>query len=181
MRRFLTNGAPITAYYHGLTPLHAVCESNGVDSSDAITLLLHNGADINAKDNRGWTPIYMALYFGHNNSVRTLLERGANVHVQNRDGRTPLHLAIDSGNRGDDIELLLDYGANVNKQDRDGRTSLHDAVIYDKYEYIKILLNNGADINIKDHRGQTPFDLAEGETIQFLHEYCNPIKEPEEL
>ena len=51
------------------------------------------GADINAPDERNFTPVIVA-FKGHVESARMLLERGAVIDTRNRYGETPLHQAL---------------------------------------------------------------------------------------
>src|SRR5262249_47396461 len=57
-----------------------------------IATMLEHGADINAKDARGMTPLMMAAGAESQDlaSVRLLLDRGATVKVTAKDGQTPL-------------------------------------------------------------------------------------------
>lgn len=43
--------------------------------------MLAEGADINMKDERGWTPLYFAVEYDDLDAVKTLLERGANRYA----------------------------------------------------------------------------------------------------
>ena len=65
----------------------------------AATLLLDHGAEVNLKDNNGWTPLHHAAWKGHTDVATLLIDRGADVNVKTIDGRTPLELAEDAGNR----------------------------------------------------------------------------------
>ena len=60
----------------------------------AVALLLEAGADPNARDVSGWTPLHKAAGFNANPAVvGALLDAGADVHARDADGWTPLHLA----------------------------------------------------------------------------------------
>lgn len=54
-----------------------------------VQLLLEHGADIEAKDGYGWTPLLLAAQKGHEAVVRLLLEKGANIEAKGRDGWSP--------------------------------------------------------------------------------------------
>lgn len=58
-----------------------------------ISLLLDNGADVNAPGEHGYTPLHDAVEQGHLSAVQFLLSRGANVSSKSDDGITPLELA----------------------------------------------------------------------------------------
>jgi len=58
-----------------------------------VQTLLENGADPNAKDNAGHTPLHWAAHLGHVEIVELLLERGANPNAEDNYGSTPLHEA----------------------------------------------------------------------------------------
>jgi ankyrin repeat protein len=79
---------------HGLVPI--------------ATLLLDQGADVNAADQFGNTSLHLAVRYP--DLVRLLLERGARVGARNAFGDTPLHRAV-----GDKrvVELLLAAGADA--------------------------------------------------------------------
>lgn len=59
--------------------------------------LIERGADVNAVNDGGWTPLHHAIEKGHENVVRMLIGAGANVNVRQNDGWTPLHQAVASG------------------------------------------------------------------------------------
>ena len=59
------------------------------DIPDLILVLLKAGADINAKDNKGWTPIYYVIKSSPS-TLNLLIEAKANVNVQDNEGISPL-------------------------------------------------------------------------------------------
>ncbi|KAF8496174.1 hypothetical protein F5888DRAFT_1835294 [Russula emetica] len=72
--------------------------------ANVARLLLDHGADINTRDNDGWTPLHTAAYCGHIEVVRMLLELGANAGAEEKQGRTPFTLAKER--RHDDSEIM---------------------------------------------------------------------------
>ncbi|KAL8375571.1 hypothetical protein RB599_002048 [Gaeumannomyces hyphopodioides] len=76
---------------HKMTALHFAAIGG---ASDAIRYLVAQGADINAPDVTGLTPLHVGVQARHPDSVRTLLSLGANRALRDREGRTPLLLAI---------------------------------------------------------------------------------------
>ncbi|MCJ7617093.1 MAG: ankyrin repeat domain-containing protein [Desulfobacterales bacterium] len=55
--------------------------------------LINSGADINAKDKKGWTPLMFALRYNQPDNAKELINRGADVNPKNSDGWTPLMFA----------------------------------------------------------------------------------------
>lgn len=59
-----------------------------------IRLLLNLGADIDAPDRYGVTPLHTAAGFFRADTVRFLIERGANINAENTEEETPLAYAL---------------------------------------------------------------------------------------
>ena len=79
----------------------------------AVKQHLVDGADVNAKDDDGWTPLLDAATFGHKEIVELLITKGADVNAKTEEGETPLHTAV-SNDHKEIIELLIKEGADVN-------------------------------------------------------------------
>jgi len=108
-----------------------------------LQLLLDRGAEVDAKDGGGWTPLSWAAMGGHEAVVRLLLDRGAEVDVEDTDNCTPLSWAAIRG-REALVRLLLDRGAEVNAKDKDGWTALSWAAREGHKAVVQLLLDRGA-------------------------------------
>jgi len=129
-----------------------------VGNIEAVKQHLAAGANVNAKDDDGWTPLLYAAAEGRKEVAELLIANGADVNV-NVYGTTPLHIAAFSGHT-EVVELLIANGADVNAKDEDGMTPLLQTIApygYNK-EIAELLIAAGADVNAKDGEGSTPLD-----------------------
>ena len=77
----------------GRTPLHYSFK----EYNSSAQVLLSHGADISSRDNKSWTPLHVASYYGVSNGVSSLLKAGADVNARDNAGMTPLdHCAFSS-------------------------------------------------------------------------------------
>jgi ankyrin repeat protein len=64
--------------------------------TDVVRILLVSGANPNARNKYGWTPLMWAAGQGYNDIVRALIASGARPNLQDRNGWTPLMWAWDT-------------------------------------------------------------------------------------
>lgn len=93
----------------------------------ATRQLIEAGADVNAKDAWGSTPLIVAATFGKTEVARALIDAGADLHLRNNDGATALHAAAFLC-RTAIVRLLLDHGANKYLRDNFGNTPRESVV-----------------------------------------------------
>ena len=79
-----------------------------------MAALLAKGAEVNARNAYGWTPLHIAAAGGDPAVIALLLHHGADVHAQSHIGTTPLDNATTRGGRKAVIDLLLAHGARRN-------------------------------------------------------------------
>ena len=151
----------------GSTLLH---HAAGFGAVDTLTMLLDSGADVNAKNRRGSTPLHWAI--PDEAKVRLLLSRGANVNAKQVEGRTPLYQAASMGNGLAIIRLLLASGADPNIAIAIGRTPLMAAAGRGDLETMRVLVEAKAQVDVRNGAGETALILAAGDgnpqAVQFL-------------
>lgn len=109
----------------GETALHAVVQRR---DTAWLRWLLGRGANANAADKRGVTPLQLASNLGWTEGVVILVGKGATVDLGNTAGETPLISAIHRR----DVALvreLLKAGANPDRSDNSGRTARDYAML----------------------------------------------------
>ncbi len=108
---------------------------------EIIEYLLDNGADINAKNNYGWTALIWASRNGHKDIVKLLLDNNADINVQHNNGFKALIWASVNGYE-DIVKLLLDNSANINAKDKNGYTALIWASVNGHKDMVQLLLDS---------------------------------------
>lgn len=63
-------------------------------NNEVISEFLKHGFPVDIQNNRGFTPLMMATYYGHQSVVTTLLNSGANRCIRDQKGHTALMGAI---------------------------------------------------------------------------------------
>ena len=101
-----------------------------------VQALLAQGANVNAQDVAGTTPLMEASRWHHPDVVRLLIERGANIHARDMGGSTELMVASIYGSF-ESVKLLVESGAEINSQDNNGLTALDVAKTDEITAYLK--------------------------------------------
>ncbi|KAH7489052.1 putative ankyrin repeat protein [Phytophthora ramorum] len=128
-------------------------------AAEKVKSLLNGGANINAMNEVGITPLRLALDSGNTEMAAVLLEHGADMTAGRQDGSSMLHVAVKSGNK-EMVQLLLKYGADLSATDGNGSSPLHIAVRSGNLEMVKLLLVENADITAKEEDGGTVLHVA---------------------
>jgi hypothetical protein len=161
------NVGPNLGQTGGQTPLMLASE-NGHEN--IVSLLIKNGADLNARDLSGYTALEVATWQDNISICKLLLNAGANVNITNRLGRTALwrgnapllnllltHIPLADQERIRN-SFAVNYAMKANKQSRDIRqlisTTQFDMLVQEQMQRIAQLLAH------KDKDGKTVRDWA---------------------
>lgn len=148
--------------------LHQTIQS--ISEVDTIVALIAGGADVNATNASGQTPLHLAvekipswaLDESSTTPVQALIRAKADVNAQDNAGRTPLHVLVtaDTSFKEEATRALLAAGANPNLRDNQGRTAALAAMTEEwpwsgASESTPLLTAAGADLTLSDQQGRT--------------------------
>ena len=141
----------------GETPILALCKVRRFTDGCAacLELLRDAGADLEATDGYGLTPLHYAARRGDTKMVSLLVEAGVDVDATTLDKETALHYAA----RGGDtkiVSLLVEAGVDVDAKTPDEETALYLAVRHRATGCVEVLLAAGASLNLREGHGLTP-------------------------
>ncbi|UKZ56001.1 hypothetical protein TrVGV298_009825 [Trichoderma virens] len=121
-------------------------------------LSFSNGANVNAKDKGGRTPLFYSAWNGHLAIVQRLVKAGASADSKDDIGGTPISYALCTGQQAIVDELMK--GAQTDSVDAIRRELLLSAARRGHEPIVKLLLENGADTEVKDTTGKTLLIIA---------------------
>lgn len=157
----------------GRTPLHLAADKMAVE---IVKILLENGSDPNAIDNRGFTPLMVAVPSKHQlvgwdagigsvDTVTALLNSGADPNILRYAEKSALESAAKDG-QIEIAKLLIEHGAQVDVGS--GYTALMFAAESGHIECVSLLLRKGANVNAKEPGGYNALSLAKESDHEYI-------------
>ena len=166
VRWLLQKGAEISRPEDRVSPLHVAAAWG---KRESLLELMDAGGDFNARDPRGWTPVFWCAFAGKTKILETMIKRGADINLRDDHGRTPLHIAAEQGHLGV-VAALVGSGARLSAKDAEsGRSPLHLAARRGNLAVCECLVYNQGDLSARDEGGKNPVDLAREGHHRLLH------------
>lgn len=122
-------------------------------------LLISKGANINTKNSKSRTPLYLSTHeFNQIEILKLLVDKGADVNLKDNKGNPPIYSAFYNGNNNA-VEYLLLHGST--NSDEYNNLNIHYASeTASIYLLDSILSSNSNLVNIPNKLGQTPLHIA---------------------
>ena len=114
---------------NGFSPLHSAAYER---NPDLVELLLRAGANVNARNEHGQTPLLVCTMTDQSD------KRDAYITV---------------------VDMLIEAGADCNAQDDGGYTPLHEPALVGDIEVCRLLIAHGANARLCNKHGQSALDL----------------------
>ncbi len=135
--------------------------------TELATRLIEHGANVNAKDIDGYSPLHFCMHGPCIGVARLLIEHGADANAKTNQGTTPLHSCVrysamtlrqamaskatgialtakDGSKSFEAARLLIEHGADVNAKNCDGYSPLHLCHRVSSAELARLLISHGA-------------------------------------
>lgn len=121
------------------TPLHLCCQW-GLEQ--VVQTLIEHGANVNARDAEGKTPVHIAIQNQHTQIISLLLcHPNINLSIRDKKGQSPFATALNVRNNKAAEAILSRLPTAAEQFDNKGRNFLHTAIQKNDMESILFLLS----------------------------------------
>lgn len=115
---------------------------------DRMKLAISKGADLEAKNSKGYTPLHAVVRSSGRNveMLRLLLEAGANPNARDSEGQIPLHHSVMHWHLSP-VKLLVSAGSDVNARNNKGMRPVMVALQMGNTDMFDLMFTHGATIS----------------------------------
>lgn len=127
-----------------------------------VELMMHEGCDINARDESGWNALHFASYHGQYQVIERLISSGVSAKATTSRKETPLLLAVKNSHFPVAERLLRsdNHSSLVGAADERGEQLVHHAVRAGSLEIFNLLMSNGGRVDMSNCFGWQPLHIA---------------------
>lgn len=133
------------------TPLHIACK---LGSIAVATYLVEEGAELEAVNHLGKTPLMIAIENEELECIKMLTAAGANINHRDKSRYTPLYLAVATGCIA--IILFFAHQSHI----KFDPNALYYAVMDNNLALVKTLVESGADVSAPSSHNDNPLQCA---------------------
>jgi len=157
----------------GSTPLLLAVEAQSRELSE---LLIENGANVFARNNKNLTPAQRALGYGA--EFTSWFFTNSMVREVDSMGRSVLHIAAMMRVPSETLAVLLKSRLNPNLRDYNGNTALHYAMEDRNIPLAVTLVSHGSNVFIENNDGKSPLIHAFNHGSEFTNQFLIRISKP---
>lgn len=156
------NDIELGADSYGNTPLHQACYNGHSETVSAI--LKNQGVNVDATNDAGETPMYIAVRESNLYVAELLVKAGADVNRRTDNGENLIHIATKQ-RKLHMVSMLVKNGADINVRNKSGETPLICAIKSTdsqkpSVDIVELLLAHKADVDCKDMWGKSALHYA---------------------
>lgn len=156
IKKYAELGANANTPYDNFTGIYIAAQRGRLD---VLNLLKELGADFNtASNNRGETPMFVAVHFKQVEVIKLLAKWGCDPNLPAQKGFTPMLFACELGNL-EVVKALVAAGGSVNATTPTS-SPLYSAAQDGRIECMKFIVGAGADLNWQNPDGTTALSIA---------------------
>jgi len=132
---------------------------------DVVDFLCKNGANVNAQNVNGVTPLFNAASEGFYEIIKVLTDYDADINIPNNDNATPLVIAAFAGHV-ETVKLLLDKGTDSSVVTVRGNTALKLAINGGHREVVDLLMQHQEQYRLQQNAAAEIIALQQAEVKQ---------------
>ncbi|XP_046368146.1 ankyrin-3-like [Haliotis rufescens] len=145
-----------------ISPLGAAAYCDNLPLAET---LVHHGADMNRKDDRGQTPLFVAFIQNSPDTAMfllcTALEQAVDISSHNYCGDTLLHAVVRCTEKAYELScFLIGLGCPTGVRNRLGNLPIHEAIAHENEDVVRAIVDEGGDVTELDRSGTSPMHLA---------------------
>ncbi len=135
-------------------------EAAKLGRTDLIAPLVRAGVDVNGRDSRGFTPLILAAYNDHLDTVEALIAAKADACLPDRDQGNTAQMGVAFKGYDAIAARLRKAGCDVNARNKAGQTAMMMAALFGRTRQIDMLRAAGADPAVRDDAGRSAASVA---------------------